>query len=258
MKFLLLPLVAFVASLLTFFSGFGLGTLLTPVFAFFFPLEVSITLTAIVHLLNNLFKAVLLRQHVNKQVLVRFGLPAVLASFLGAALLHLVGKQPPLWTYEMLGKSFSILPMKSLVGILIIGFSLFESSSHLQSLHLPKRYLPLGGFLSGLFGGLSGHQGALRTLFLKKMDLSKEAFLATGVLIACLVDISRLSLYLKEQFSLSMLKTNAALLGTATGTAFLGAYLGNRLLTKITMKGIQYLVSFALILFGIALILGWI
>ena len=54
MEFLIIAIVACGASLLTFFSGFGLGTILTPVFIFFFPLDVAIALTGIVHFLNNL------------------------------------------------------------------------------------------------------------------------------------------------------------------------------------------------------------
>ena len=56
MEIILLCLAAFLASLLTFFSGFGLGTILMPVFALFFPLEMAIALTGVVHLLSNLFK----------------------------------------------------------------------------------------------------------------------------------------------------------------------------------------------------------
>ncbi|MEM6640395.1 MAG: sulfite exporter TauE/SafE family protein, partial [Pseudomonadota bacterium] len=37
MDYLLVCTVALVASALTFFSGFGLGTLLVPAFALFFP-----------------------------------------------------------------------------------------------------------------------------------------------------------------------------------------------------------------------------
>ena len=54
--YIVCSLVALLASGLTFFSGFGLGTLLTPVFALFFPIEIAITITSIVHFLNNLFK----------------------------------------------------------------------------------------------------------------------------------------------------------------------------------------------------------
>ncbi|MDP3981751.1 MAG: sulfite exporter TauE/SafE family protein, partial [Chlamydiota bacterium] len=42
-------IVALIASGLTLFLGFGLGTILTPVFAIFFPVPVAIGATAIVH-----------------------------------------------------------------------------------------------------------------------------------------------------------------------------------------------------------------
>jgi len=60
MDYFILCLVALLGSGLTLFSGFGLGTLLVPVFAIFFPIEIAIALTAIVHFLNNLFKLALL------------------------------------------------------------------------------------------------------------------------------------------------------------------------------------------------------
>lgn len=258
MKFFLLPFVALGASLLTFFSGFGLGTLLTPAFAIFFPIDISIALTAVVHLLNNLFKVVLIGKQADRRILVRFGVPALLASFLGARVLYWVGKLPALWSYSLYGKMFSITPIKTLVGMLLVGFVFIETNSRLQKLSLPRKYLPLGGVLSGLFGGLSGNQGALRTVFLNKLGLSKEAFVATGVLIACLVDVSRLSLYLTEQLSLHVLRENASLLVLATGAAFAGAYAGSQVLTKMTISGIKRIVSAALILFGLALILGWV
>ena len=67
------PFVALAASLLTFLSGFGLGTLLLPVFAVFFPLEVSVAMTAVVHLLNNLFKLGLLWKQVDKGIVLSGG-----------------------------------------------------------------------------------------------------------------------------------------------------------------------------------------
>ena len=49
MDYLLVAAVALCVSGLTMYSGFGLGTLLMPVFALFFPIEVAVAATAIVH-----------------------------------------------------------------------------------------------------------------------------------------------------------------------------------------------------------------
>jgi uncharacterized membrane protein YfcA len=61
---------AFGASILTFFSGFGLGTILTPIFMIFFPVEVAIALTGVVHFFNNIFKLLLVGRNADKFVLI--------------------------------------------------------------------------------------------------------------------------------------------------------------------------------------------
>ena len=79
--------VAFLASGLTFFSGFGLGTLLLPAFALFLPIEHAVALTAVVHFLNGLFKLGLVARHADLAIVLRFGVPAIIASFGGALVL---------------------------------------------------------------------------------------------------------------------------------------------------------------------------
>ena len=83
MEIIIISVVAFLVAILTFFSGFGLGTILTPVFMFFFPVELSIALTGVVHFFNNLFKIVLVGRNANREVLLKFGIPAVLAALVG-------------------------------------------------------------------------------------------------------------------------------------------------------------------------------
>jgi uncharacterized protein len=75
MLFFLPIIIAFFASILTFFSGFGIGTIMLPVFALFFPLEIAIVMTGIVHLLNNLFKALISGKDFDKKVVLKLGIP---------------------------------------------------------------------------------------------------------------------------------------------------------------------------------------
>ena len=105
MATILICLTAFLASILTFFSGFGLGTLLAPVLMFFFPVEVAIALTGIVHFFNNVFKLFLTGKHANKEVILRFGIPAVIAAFVGASLLLQFSDMSPLYQYNILEKN---------------------------------------------------------------------------------------------------------------------------------------------------------
>lgn len=96
MELLIICIASLLASALTLFSGFGLGTLLMPVVALFFPLELAIAMTAMVHLANNLFKIGLLGRKAEGSVLLKFGLPAIAAAFVGAgySVANILGGSP--------------------------------------------------------------------------------------------------------------------------------------------------------------------
>ena len=255
---LLIAAVAFAASLLTFFSGFGLGTLLLPAFALFFPLPLAIGATALVHLANNLFKAGLIGRHTDRRVAWRFGAPAVVAAFGGAALLAVLGGRAPFAHIELGGLVLEPTALGMVVGILIIAFALIEWHPRLTAMSFPAQWMPVGGLISGFFGGLSGHQGALRSMFLIRAGLSKEAFVATGVIVAIGVDFARLAVY--GGGGIAALADSDSRIGglvvTATLAAFAGAWLGSRLLAKVTLVGIQRVVAVCLMLIGIALATG--
>lgn len=253
LPYLLISLAALLTAGLTLFSGFGLGTLFLPVFALFFPLEVAVALTAIVHLANNLFKLALLGKNADRTVVLRFGLPAIVAALGGARVLLWLGDLSPIYTYALLGRTCAVMPVKLVVAGLMVIFALAELAPTTPGFSFDRRYLPLGGLLSGFFGGLSGHQGALRSAFLLRCGLTKEAFIATGVTIACLVDLTRLSVYFGH-FALADLSETAGMLLTAILSAFAGSFLGSRLVPKVTMRAIQLLVSG--LLFAIALALS--
>ena len=87
MDFVLVIAAAAVASGLTMFSGFGLGTLLLPVFALFLPVELAVAATALVHGANNVLKVALLGRDADARVVLRFGLPAFAGVILGRRLL---------------------------------------------------------------------------------------------------------------------------------------------------------------------------
>lgn len=248
-------LVALLASGLTFFSGFGLGTLLLPAFAFFVPVEQAVALTAVVHFLNGLFKLALVGRHADRGIVLRFGLPAIAAAFLGAWVLLQLAEFGPVFTYTAFERNLSVLPVKLIVGLLLMMFALIEVIPAWRDRTFSPRYLPLGGILSGFFGGISGMQGALRSAFLARAGLSKEAFVATGVVIGCLIDFSRLGVY-----SASLLKVRGELdyplLAAAVLSAFAGAVLGNRYLKKMTMEGVRRIVAAMLFAVALGLISG--
>lgn len=255
MSYLVICTVALLASALTFFSGFGLGTLLLPAFALFFPIEQAVALTAVVHFLNGLFKLTLVGRHADRHVVLRFGLPAIATSFLGAWVLLWLAGIAPVFSYSAFGQLISVTPVKLVVGLLLLLFTLLELLPQFRNLSFGTQYMPLGGLLSGFFGGLSGMQGALRSAFLSRAGLTKEAFIGTGVLIACLIDISRLAIY-SSSLARESARFNYGLLAAAVLAAFVGAVLGNAYLKKMTMPGIQRVVTAMLFVVALGLISG--
>ena len=255
MEYVIVGITAFIASLLSFFSGFGLGTLLMPAFAVFFPIDVAISMTAVVHFLNNIVKYLLTGKQVNKQVFVRFGLTAIPSAFAGAYLLvYLSGVQKEL-IFNFRGIEFDIIPVNAVIGALMIFFAWLDLSKRMGQLSFSKDKLWLGGILSGFFGGLSGHQGALRSAFLINFGLTKEAFVATGIAIALVVDLVRMSMYASNYWKAGI-SDHMDILLVALIAAFLGAFGGRFLLKKITIHLIRNIVAILLILIGLGLITG--
>jgi uncharacterized membrane protein YfcA len=254
-EIIIICLAALVTSVLTFFSGFGLGTILTPVFAIFFPIDLAIALTGVVHFLNNVFKLSLVGWKADRQVVIRFGIPAFIAAMIGAYVLLQVSNLPSLYTYILWNNAHAITPVKLVIAVLLIFFALTEIIPYFKNLQFGRDKLIIGGLLSGFFGGLSGNQGALRSAFLIKSGLTKEAFIASGIVIACLVDFSRLGVYM-TRFTKSGLQENFTLVITATVSAFVGAFAGSVLVRKVTLNTVQWIVTVMLILLSLALGFG--
>jgi uncharacterized membrane protein YfcA len=260
MSYVIICTVALLVSGLTLFSGFGLGTLLMPAFAMFFPIEVAIAATAIVHLANNIFKVVLVGKNADFNIVLKFALPAAVAAMLGALALNLLATIPPLAEYALGGRTCVITPVKLVIAALILVFAVLEFIPSFESLSFDPKYIPIGGVLSGFFGGLSGHQGALRTAFLIRVGLQKEVFIGTMVVSAVVVDVSRLIVYgstfFLRDFAVLTEGGGIGLVVSGSLAAFLGAFIGSKLLKKITMRAIQSMVGIMLFLLSITLATG--
>lgn len=252
MEIVILSFAAFLIAMLTFFSGFGLGTILTPVFMIFFPVEVAIALTGVVHFFNNVFKMALVGAKADKGVVIRFGVPAIVAALVGAWLLLRITTNQPLFSYNIGDRTFEVTLVKLIVSILLIVFAIIDLVPYFSRLQFSKDKLPIGGILSGFFGGLSGNQGALRSAFLLKAGLSKEAFVATAVVVSTFVDITRLSVY-STTFMESGLSENVSLVIAATAAGIAGSFVGNKLLKKVTLEFVHKLVAVMLIVVSVAL-----
>ncbi len=253
--YLVIPLFSFLASALTLVSGFGLNTILLPVFTLFFPVPAAVALTAVVHLLNNLTKLAFFGKHADRNRVLLFGLPALGAAFLGAKVFIGFSHFDPVLHYSLLGREIAVLPVKIVIAGAMIFFALEDFIFREKKRSGGELHWILGGLLSGFFGGLSGHQGAFRSSFLVKSGLPKESFIGTGVVIACLVDLARLFVY-RSLFNPAQLRENSALILLAFVPAFLGIFLGSYWVKKVTFQRVRQIVTGMLLFIALGLAAG--
>lgn len=248
--FWIIPLIAFFASLLTFFSGFGLGTLLMAAMIWYYPPELAIALTGFVHFVNSALKSALNRS-INWKIVLVFGIPSLLAAVIGSVILTKLSNNAIILfdlTESELTRPVSLLTL--IIGFFMMAFSILELTLKGKSSSLP---LWLGGTISGFMGGLSGHQGALRSVFLLNRVGEVSAFVSTAAFIGLITDISRNSIYL---VSLNWDEVDIPQLGFTVVAAAAGVLIGTRLLKKVSLGFIQATVSIGLFLLGSAIITG--
>jgi uncharacterized membrane protein YfcA len=94
-------------------------------------------------------------------------------------------------------------------------------------------------------------------MFLIKLGMAKEVYIATGVGIALLVDFTRIPVYLTK-FDFATMQAEVPTIIAATLAAFLGAFLGKKLIPKITLRSVHILVGVLMIVMGLAMIFNMI
>jgi len=262
MEYLIVAAASFAVSGLTLYSGFGLGTLLMPVFALFFPVDAAVAATAVVHGANSAFKVAVVGREADRSIIIRFGIPAIIAAFAGAAALGAIAHLDELFSYSVGSSKAVVTPLKLSMGFLMVAFAAFELAPALRKLEFGRKYLALGGLLSGFFGGLSGHQGALRSAFLAKTGISTGAFVGTNAAIGFMVDAARIAtyafLFVSGEIGGRVGPELWPLIATGIAFAFAGVLVGRRFLHRVTMRTIQTITGVMLAAIAIALAAGFI
>jgi uncharacterized membrane protein YfcA len=237
----LLPIAAFLGALATFFTGFGLNTILVPVFLWYVEPTLGVFFAGLVHLANNVLKVSITAKKIDWELFKSFGLPALIGAAIGAFLL------------VQIGGSYSGI-LKPIFGLLFMFFAILEFFNWRFS-KFSKSQLNLGGFLSGFFGGFSGHQGALRALFLSQLKLDRLLFVATTALISLFVDLTRIGFYIQNPRLWTAIQWD--LMGLTIFAAFFGTLVGRYLLPQIKNQFFDLLFGLALFSLGLSMLLGW-
>ena len=221
------------AAALTVPAGFGLATMITPVMLLWLDPHLAIATVAVVHAAHNGWKLVLLKSDLDFSAVKRYGWAMVLGALIGASLSTSIDPQPLL----------------IVVGFALILLPILSVSERWTNYRLPEAEDRWGGFGSGFMGGLTGHQGALRAMFLQRRLPDKSAYAATAALLALVVDLSRLPVYLFSDGK--ALAEYLPLVAGSVLSAILGVHLGKRWLKKWKKSFISTMITIGIILSGI-------
>jgi uncharacterized protein len=172
----LVLLVAVLAGAVASIAGFGIGSLLTPLLAWQIGTRLAVAAVSLPHLAGTALRFWRLREHIDRRVLLSFGLASAAAGLLGA-LLHAHAGSPALAV--VLGALLVLAGALGLTGLA-------------ERLRLRGPWAWAAGAGSGAFGGLVGNQGGIRSAALLGFNLPREAFVATATAIALAVDAVRL------------------------------------------------------------------
>jgi len=206
-------LVGLVAAGIASVTGFGIGSLLTPVLAIETGTKLAVAAIAIPHVVGTAQRFWLLRRHVDHRVLLGFGIASA-AGGLAGALAHV-------WV--------SSRALAVVFGVVVTLAGASELTGWMRRVRWGRTSAWVAGGVSGALGGMVGNQGGIRTAALLGFDVPKESFVATATAIGLFVDGARLPVYLATQWKdlvriwpLVLVATIAVVIGTALGTRVLG------------------------------------
>jgi hypothetical protein len=233
MSWLLVPaLVSLVAGAVASVAGFGIGSLLTPVLVPILGTRMAVVAVAIPHVAGTALRLWRLRSWIAWNELRNFGVASACGGLLGAAAQNWIPS-------AALGRVFGgLLILSGLAGL--VGWT--------RRVHLRRGPAMLAGGLAGLFGGLVGNQGSIRSAALLTFQLSPKAFVATATATALLVDAARVPVYLAT--SGESLSQQPALVAALTIGVLAGTLLGEPVLRRIPERAFTRVVSGVLLLLG--------
>jgi len=219
-------------------SGFGIGSLLTPVFMLSLPPQHAVAVLAIPHALATLVRWFRLRGDLHAPTFRQFGVASAVGGLAGA-----------LAQARLSGQVLTVV-----LALLLM----LAGSSELTRRRVPLPETPFwrlfGGVLSGLFGGLVGNQGGIRTAALLGFGLTPRQIVATATASALLVDVARVPIYLWTAGP--VIAGTAPLWGTAAIGAVLGTLIGLPVLRSVPEPIYRRLVGLLLVLLGLWLLIA--
>lgn len=230
-------IASIVAGAIASITGFGIGSILTPILSVWMDGRVAVAIVSVPHLAGTALRFAMIKSYVDRQVMWRFGLASAAGGLIGALLHSRVGG--------------------SRLMLLLAGLLLFVAIMELSGLATRMRFTGVvawfAGVVSGLLGGLVGNQGGIRSAALLGFELRPSAFVATATAIALFVDGARMPVYVATSGS-DMWAGGQPMAVAAIGV-IIGTIAGARVLKNIPESAFRKVVAIVLAALGAALLL---
>ncbi len=212
--------------------GFGIGSLLTPVLCLVVDTKLAIALVSISHFLGTFARGWTLRRHVDRAVLLHFGILSALGGLAGA-LFH---------------SETQVTTLTVCFGAILVFSGLTGATRISERWQFGPRTAWAAGALSGFLGGMVGNQGGIRSAALLGIRASPETFVGTATAIGLLVDLARVPVYLATESA--AIVAHGRLVAIASAGVLAGTYLGMRALRRIPARSFKRVVSAAILALG--------
>jgi uncharacterized membrane protein YfcA len=230
---LLLTLAGIVAGAIAAISGFGIGSILTPLLAAWVGTKLAVALVSIPHFLGTALRFAVIRQHMNRRVLWSFGITSAAGGLIGA-LLHV-------WLRSVI--------LGYVLGVLLVFAGITGVTGLASRMRFGRTTAWIAGALSGMFGGLVGNQGGIRSAALLGFNLERDEFVATATAIALLVDVFRMPVYAATQFD--QIAGHGSLIAIATVGVVIGTLGGKWMLSRIPQNVFRMIMAWIILGLGV-------
>ena len=227
-QYIFLTLLTIFAAFIGTITGFGLSTIMIPAMLLFYPLPLTLLFVGIIHLFGDVWKIILFKRGANWKLILAFGIPGILFSYLGASI----------------SLTVSPLLLKRLLGAFLLMYVVFLLYKTTWKIPETGRTSILGGSLSGFFAGIFGVGGAIRSAFLSVYNLPKEVFIFTSGMIALFIDITRVSKYIMGGLTVPTIMLY--FLALLIPCSLLGAYFSKKILHKIPQNKFRIVIAIML------------
>lgn len=217
-------------------SGFGIGSILTPLLAFQTGTKIAVALVSIPHVIATAARFWGLRHALDRRVFLHFGILSAVGGLLGALLN---------------GRANS--PALAIVfGCLLMFAGISGLAGWTQRMRFGRKTAWVAGALSGFFGGLVGNQGGIRSAALLGFGIPKESLVATATAIGLVVDAARMPVYVVNYpYEIA---SHSVLISIAIVGVLIGTFWGVRVLRRIPERLFRRLLSVLILMLGIAML----